>query len=279
MGLFGGGGGNTKSTFNALSIATKAVSEAYISVVQNISQSVAAIQEANIDCTAGKQQCFKCIMNMVDANKEINAAAPGGVAPASALFSPAFIGRQCSQLCECKVSGLNMNQKMTVNFSAFADASVKTNFATMVSNNVTQAVSQQTNGGSAFGPPDGKSSNITDIVNNIHTTMVTKDFSKQLAGAMSKQVFNFSGPGVVENVTMDQMMSTTVSQMAKFNSTTNVLNELTTQITQMTQQTTNGLMAQLVALIVQLVMAVIVIIALIFAINQIFRLYTTIAIQ
>ena len=147
------GNGNSGPSIST-NIAIKAVSEAYLSVTQDIAQSVLAVQVVSLDCkpTGSTDPCLNCIKNMKKIWED------GGW-----KINDQEIANLCKVQCTCKIEKINLDQNIAVNFKAFQETDVQAKFVTQVMNSIYAQASQE---GSSIYPLDNG-----DRVKAVETTV------------------------------------------------------------------------------------------------------------
>ena len=237
---------------------TKVVTDAYLAVTQNLSQSLEAQQLLALRCDSPEKasNCEKCLTWWDQHRGNFNKS------PKQAW--PDFVNGMCAPVCNCHVNDLTMGQTITINFSSFLKSGAQKQFFNQIKNSLAQKASQ--NGG---GLPSDQTSNISDTSNDLYTAMRNETFQSSLQGLSAMQVVSVQGPSSVVTVNLTQAIDF-ISNMIESNSVVNnAVNNLDNKILEISSRITTGSMNEIIEWIIQIVLFVIILVVLFFSIDLI----------
>lgn len=236
---------------------TRAVTNAYLAITQDISQSLDAQQLVTINCDSyGKtSKCASCV-NWWNSPQNIGAFDPPPTSD--------NINELCSSVCNCKANNIQMAQTITINFNAFLRAGARDNFATQLKNSLSQ--SAKTNN---TAPPTADTANLSQTADQLYASMTDEVFQKSLQGLSSLQVVAVTGPSSVVTVNLSQAIDYIDKILESNNVTANIINEYDTRILQATSQLITGGINELIEWLIQIVLFVVILVILFFSINLI----------
>lgn len=256
--------GNNNSVTNTSINTIQAISEAYLSITQNISQGIYVYQNINIDCsdkTKGNL-CMGCINTWQEYYKSH---------PEISLKDKAeFIRESCRPACECYIDQVNISQKIIVNFSAFLQANALEQFKTQIMNSINQQANYEQIG---IFSTDDKVKNIHETVEKLYAIMKESSFQKTIQQLQNTDNVVLIGPAKMVLIDMSQAMTyinTAISSNAEI---ADILTQLETNVIQLATQVTSVGLAQIIFWIVKLVILLLIIILLLYAINLVFQIY------
>jgi hypothetical protein len=251
----------TTSSINA----SRVVAEAYLSIVQDISQNLFAYQNIDINCqekTKGNL-CLGCISSWengyfkkhkMDLKKRAE-----------------FIRNACKTACECSLNNVNMNQNITINFNAFLENDANDTFKTQIMNSINQNAEANNTGVFEFG---NRLNDTISTINKIYEKMKTDTVQKSLQTLSVGQNIKIIGPSRMINVNMNQAIDYVSKILISNKETSSLILDLQINILTLTTQVTNAGLQQLIVIIVRIIMLILIIILLLYSINLFIQLYT-----
>lgn len=250
---------------DSISTSVKAVTDAYISISQDFSQSAEIGQVISVNCTEGKKAggCLACETRwkgLIDKN-------PSAIPSEGA---DKFIEKSCSYMCDCNLSDIDLSQRININWKIFAEASTSDKFQTLVKDSLAQqakAKSKPLNFGN-------KESNINKVINNVYTHLKSDTMQKALQALQDQQQLIFSGAGSLASVTMTQASNYIANTLLLDSQMTDLLTEMETNVLQASTEVTNAGLAELALLLLRIIAFVIVLIVLFYSINLVFEIYS-----
>jgi hypothetical protein len=258
------GNQSSQTTINSSSVTTKAVSDAFLSITQDISQGIYNSQEISVDCYGDtkNQSCMSCIDFWIKYNKT--------KAPLKQL-SMEQMREVCEGICECKMSNINLSQNINLNLKSFITNSSSQDFQEKIMNSLSQ---QANSSGQSFYPTETRTSNINKTINKLYTSMTTDSFQSSIQGLKTLQNIKFSGPGIISNVNMNQVTKYISTLLISDKSTSKLMAELTNDVRQYAMSITNAGLATLGLILVQLIVLVLVIMSILYISSLIIQMYT-----
>ena len=186
------GNRHSSTVINASSTALTAVSQAFLALSQDISQSTLGSQTIIVNCAGDKKQkyCDQCEAFWATHNKNTS----------NTTVSPADIGTLCAPICQCILSNVDLSQHIKVNLSAFANNYTSDAFITQVNNSINQ---QAYDSGSSIFPSSSTTSNMNQSVEQIYQGMQSDSFQTQIQGLLSLQTVSLTGAGNIAYVTLN----------------------------------------------------------------------------
>lgn len=244
---------------NVSSSVTRAVTEAYLAITQDISQSLENHQLIRLSCDSDDKriQCDQCTKWWFNHGSSFKPPP-----------SSDYINKICAPVCRCDVKNVDMSQVIVINFSAFTQDSARSRFFNQVTNSLAQKATQEDSG-----IVSSNTKNSRNTINDIFNKMQSSTIQSAIQGLTSMQIIDVRGPSSVAVVNMNQAIDF-ISTILENNSETNtVLQELKdTVITESTQITKAGLQ-QVIEWVVQIVLFVVILFVLLYTINLIFEVY------
>lgn len=245
--------------------ATRVVAEAYLSIVQDISQNLFAYQSIDINCqekTKGNG-CLGCISawensyfkkHKLDLKKRAE-----------------FIREACKIACECSLNNVNMDQNITINFNAFLENDASQSFKTQIMNSINQKAEASNSGVFEIG---NRLNDTISTIDKIYEKMKTDTVQKALQTLTVGQNIKIVGPSRMVNVNMNQAIDYISKILISNKETSSLMLELQVNILTLTTQVTNAGLQQMIIIIVRIVMLILIIILLLYSINLFIQLYT-----
>jgi hypothetical protein len=254
----------SQTTINSSEITTKAVTEAYLSIVQNISQGIYSSQNISVDCYSDTKNkfCMECIDFWANYNKSKTK---------DKQLSLPQIREVCEGICECKLFNTDLKQNINVKFTSFLQDSSKEEFKKQVMNSLNQQANSSAN---SFYPTETRTSNINKTLNNLYTAMSSKTFQNSLQGIKTLQNIDFSGPGEISNINLSQISNFISNILISNKSTSDIMSQLINNVQQLSMSITDASLAAFALIIVQIIVLVIIIIALQFLFSLIMQVYS-----
>ena len=236
---------------------TRAVTNAYLAITQDISQSLDAQQLVTINCdNYGKNsKCASCV-NWWSSPQNIGAFKPPPTSD--------NINELCSSVCNCKASNIQMAQTITINFNSFLRAGARDNFETQLKNSLSQTA--QTNNTAA---PTADTANLSQTANQLYDSMTDEVFQKSLQGLSSLQVIAVKGPSSLVTVNLSQAIDYIDNILESNQVTASIINEYDTRILQATSQLITGGINELIEWLIQIILFVVILVILFFSITLI----------
>lgn len=233
----------------------QAISEAYLSITQDVSQGVYALQLVSLDC-GGKtgENCLNCISSIKELKDKTSDI--------------------CKPVCECSISNIDLSQQISVNFSSFMESKDSKDFQNNLLNSI-YIQAQQTKNPLNF---DNKMTDITTNVNKIYTEMRTEKFQSSIQSLRTMQIVSLRGAGNISTVNT-KLAINFISDILLNNSTiSKAATDLTNTIVNSTYQAANAGINQVISLVVQGFFLFFIIIILFFIIQQSFQIYNLVVI-
>lgn len=255
-------GNGTSTITNAKYSSTTAVAEAYLSVVQDISQGLSAEQVVAIFCDdpKAKELCNTCVARWAEYREKNRTN-----------MSLEDLEKLCDPLCNCKMSNIKLGQQISVNLSTFMENTTADSFSNTVMESLAQKASQQ--GGGFFEIGD-RTSNTIETITKLYSEMRSDTFQSSMEDLRAMQTVVLSGPGNVFSVDMTQTLDYVSAILQSNSGTSSILQELSVNILQLSTQVANAGLAQLIAWIVRIVVLIIILTVLFYAINLILQIYS-----
>src|SRR3989344_7670385 len=183
--------------------ASKTIAEAFLYITQDISQGVQNLQIVGINCqdNTTNDLCIGCLRALENAEKGSGKSQADITKDAQNL---------CVGPCSCNISNIDLNQIISVDFSALSNVNVSQSFQNAISNSIyNQAYQQQ--GNLSF---DNKEDTLSQISSNILTTIQNGDLSDLQQALKNVQVVQLNSPGELINVQLNQAIDITSSFFA-----------------------------------------------------------------
>lgn len=236
----------------------QAISEAYLSITQDVSQGVYALQMVSLDCGGEtSENCLSCISSTKKLTNDSK-----------------IISDTCKPVCDCSISNIDLSQQISVNFSSFMENSSEADFQSKLLNSI-YIQAQQTNNPLNF---QNKMTEITNNINIIYNEMRTESFQNSIQSLKSTQIVSLKGAGNITTVNQ-QFAIDFISNILMSNSTiSKAASELTNSVINSTYQVINAGLNKLISLIVQGFFLFFIIIILFFIIQQSFQIYNLVVI-
>jgi len=238
---------------------TEAVTEAYLAITQDISQSLEAQQLILLSCDSKEKrdQCDRCTLWWFNNSRSFNPQP-----------SSDYINKMCAPVCSCDVKNVDMSQTILINFSAFMQDSAKSSFFNQVTNSLAQKATQEESG-----IPTSNTKNSEDTINSLFEKMQSDTIQTAIQGLSAMQIITLQGTGSVAVVNMNQaidFISTILENNAEVSSE---LQKLENQIIQESTQITRAGLEEIIEWIIQIVLFVVILFALFYTIDLIFQVY------
>lgn len=241
---------------------TRAVTNAYLAITQDTSQSLDSQQLVTIDCdSSGKPvNCTECL-NWWNSPANVGSFEPP---PTSE-----FINKMCEPVCNCMASDIKMSQTITIDFDAFLRAGARDKFQTQLKNSLSQAAKFSGTQG-----PNAQTANLTTTSNKLYTAMTDNTFQTALQGLSAMQVIAVKGPSSVVTVDLTQAIDYIDKVIQSHNATSSVINDYDTRILQATSQLITGGINELIEWLIQIVLFVVILVILFFSFDLILEALT-----
>lgn len=236
-----------------------AVTNAFISIVQDISQGVIVSQILDINCDSSDRQisCNNCISqtNNYYNNTKIDINDRNKI-----------IKDFCSPVCECNINNINMSMSVSLNLSALQSSDSKTRFIDTVKNNM--FISAKKSGTDFYFNDDGddKIKNINKNIENMYNNLISTSFQSTIQELSTLQLVQLKGSGI-NSINMDQCTSLIETSIQSNLSTNQSLTELQKSMIELTVQVVDSGFAQIIIIIVQIVILLLIIICLSYFMN------------
>lgn len=241
----------------------KAVSNAYLSIVQDISQSVLTAQILDIDCTSSGDKCNECISDL-KSKKNYQTQKP---------FTDIEINKLCKPICSCKIEDINMDMLVTLNFSSFLMADVKETFKKNVMNNMYIQAKQS---GMNLFMMDSRIESINKQIDILYESMKSNIFQESVQKLSAIQVLKIKGGGV-RSIDMNMTISIISTCILSTQVTSEALTKLQLEMISLTEQVTDAAIAALIKTFIQIIVIVLLIILFVYGFNLMLTLLGLIA--
>jgi len=238
-----------------------AISEAYLSIVQDISQSIETVSIIAVDCSSDTKQknCARCLLWFAENQPDV---------PTQDVI------QLCDPACTCRIDKVRATQNIVVNFSAFLSTSSKSMFATQLTNSLDQQASQTSSSNPFNRNPSETSS--SSAIDSMYDRMASDSFQSAVQGLTALQTIYLRDAGQVTVVDLNQAI-TFISKILETNDETkSSLLQLQTSIIQQTTQITKGGLEAVIDLLIQLLLCVVVIGVAAFSLNLILEILSLI---
>lgn len=223
----------------------KAVTQAYISVVQDVSQGVLSAQILDIDCSKGdSNSCSDCIKYIEELSNKYS----------SNKIKISDSQKFCDSVCKCDISDINMSMAITLNFSAFLQNGAKDKFITEINNNMYLEANQT--GNSFFGSTN-KLSNTQKTSESLYTAMSDNTFQSVIQDLSTIQIAKFKGTGI-HFINMNQTTNMVSTALLSNDTTNSLISNLSQQMIELSTQVTDAGLAELIMIIVQIIILVLI---------------------
>jgi hypothetical protein len=212
----------------------RAISEAFVTITQDVSQSALSSQIVSLDCSreATGNACLKCY----DILKSVNASEEKMI-------------KTCRNVCNCSIEDVEMNQLVTINTSAFFESDVSQDFITQFKNSIYMQAKKS--GKSLFNDTDLDT--LQSSITNIYTELKSSTFQAKIDNIQSLQVVELRGAGSIKTVDLTSIIDY-VSQAVKTTGTIQTLiNDLEKQMLSLSSQVTKGTMEAIIELFVSVI--------------------------
>ena len=239
---------------------TRAVTEAYLAITQDISQSLETQQLILLSCDSDnkRNQCHQCTQWWFDNSSSFNPPP-----------SSDYVNKMCAPVCNCDIKNVDMSQAIVINFSAFTQDSARSSFFNQVTNSLAQKAIQQDSGIIA-----SNTKNSQGTINDLFEKMQSDTIQTAIQGLTAMQIIAVQGTGSVAVVNMNQAIDF-ISTILESNSETNtVLQDLENKIVQESTQITKSGLEEIIEWIVQIVLFILILVVLFFTSNLIFEVFS-----
>jgi hypothetical protein len=215
--------------------------------------------------------CYKCIKFWSDLNKK----AEGKGLKKKPMKE---IRDDCSSICECKVSNINMSQNVNLDLSIFQKANASTKFLQSFKQNIAQQANQQ-GGGLAPGFLSGgtdttnTSKNITSLVQSFSD----KTFQDSMQQFSASQSVDIEGPVIVNGLNMEQTVDVISKILSTSNATSQIISDMETEVLQAATSVSEAGLDAFIIMIIRLIASIVTIGVLLYTSSILFNLYSLIA--
>ena len=227
----------------------RALSEAVVSVTQDISQGVFTVQSIGIDCskkTAG-ESCLLCM----DTMKKVG-------------YTDLETKKLCKPTCECIIEDVDMSKIINVNMEALFTSVSEQDFFNQFKNSI---VSQTNQSGSTNYLSNTEINSLTTSVTNVFTSMKSSDFKAKIDGIYSLQMIQLKGAGTIKNITIQSTIDYVSKCIMSSSIIMSQVSDIQKEIIQMSSQITRNFILALVDMLVAIFFIIFIILFLWFIIH------------
>ena len=248
-----------KTIDDAKARALTAVTEAYLAITQDISQTVSASETLYLSNKA--TDCQACIKLWQDWASLQSKPIPG------------FVEKSCSSLCSSKLKNITMLQKINFNAAAFLEDASQSNFTTQVTNSINQQA--QASGDSSYDNQNGdRAKQLAKISTKMYTDLTQKNVQKALQALSSSQRIGLDGPGTAVSIDLSVAEDYVSSVIANSSETIDSLNQMAATVLQLSTEISEAGNTELIVWIIRIVMLLIVLIVLLYSSSLVFQIYS-----
>lgn len=259
------------SHFNSNYSASLAAADALISITQDTSQAYLSEQNIKVNCSSEDKQkgCDLCIDNLLKINKKLND---------SQKYSSKEMKDLCEDMCQCKVSNVNMEKNVIINMESLQRSDISQIFEQRYKDNILQQIKD--NSGSikddSYLSPNTDSSNTNIQVNKLLTAIKSESFQSSIQNLKDIQAINVDGPVLINGLDLHQSIRFISKILETNDMTSSHINDLQVEVIQATTQITTAGIGALIGIIVQIILFILIIMLLFYSSNLIFQVYTLI---
>lgn len=240
--------------------STSLVTQAYLNITQSITQGVLGEQLINVECKKNTSACNKCI----------------AVAKQYGLGDRDNYSKICN-VCFCTLENVNMNNIITIDFSAFTSTDQTEEFKQQIQNSLTQQAS--ISGTTLFDTSDVTLNALNKTSSDMYNAMKQSSFQNSLQELKNFQILSLNNPNSsVINVDLDLTVDFISKILQQNKTTSSMLDKFDKSIVQITTQTVQGALTIVISWIVTLFVIAIIVAFFIFGISivmQVFELYAS----
>lgn len=249
-----------KTIDDAKARALTAVTEAYLAITQDISQTVSASETLYLSNKA--TDCQACIKLWQD-----------WASVQSKPIPPGFVEKSCSSLCSSKLKNITMLQKINFNAHAFLENGSQSNFTTQVTNSINQQA--QASGDSSYDNQNGdRAKQLATISTNMYNNLTQNNVQKALQALSSSQRIGLDGPGTAVSIDLSVAEDYVSSVIANSSETIDSLNQMAATVLQLSTEISEAGNTELIVWIIRIVMLLIVLIVLLYSSSLVFQIYS-----
>ena len=208
--------------------------------------------------------CFKCYEFWLNNNKkmiEVNKKIKANSLKRNTRYKPLKPSSQedirelCTDLCECKLQDIDMEQKVMIKFDSTLLANASSKFLQSYKQNVVQQANS-TKGGIGGGFLSGKSEtdNTSSNVNNLFQSFSSSQFQESIQQLSATQSLIQEGPGTIQMFNMEQTVDAISKIMSTSNATSTAMSKMETDLIQAATTITESAIDQLIIMILKLIM-------------------------
>jgi hypothetical protein len=214
--------------------AIRAISESFITISQDISQSALSSQIVSLNCSmdATGTSCLKCY----DTLKAVNA-------------SEEKMLKTCRNVCSCSIEDVKMNQFITLNTDTFFESDVSQEFITQFKNSIYTQAKQS--GASIFNDTDLNS--LQESITNIYNELRTSDFKAKIDALQTLQLVELKGAGSIKTVDLDSTVDYVSKAVNTTKSLQNLIVDIDKKILLVSSQVTKSTMQAIIELFVSVI--------------------------
>ena len=235
--------------------STSLVTQAYLNMVQGITQGILGHQLINVDCKKNTEACNKCIE----------------VANKYDLATKGDYSKICN-VCFCTLENVNIKNLITINFDAFSKSDQTTEFQQQVRNSLTQKASSS--GAVLFGTEKTQNS-LNETSAKMYNEMKLDSFQNSLQELRNFQVLSINNPNSsVINVDLDLTIAYISKILQENKETSELLDTFDNNILQITTQVVESAITTLISWMITLMILIIVIIFFVFGINIVMQVFS-----
>lgn len=221
------------------------LSTALINTTQNLEQYSKASQIVGLDCT-NKKFCLKCLKKYKDE-------------------------KLCSEFCQCDLKNINMKQIINIDFTILDKTDSIKNFKTNFFNSLYKESNTK-------GIKISKTEKDTKEIGSKLEQFITKiqgdtTIQDSFQDISNTQVVIFKGPGIISNLTMEQMVKKFSKIIKQISSLKNISVELSSLITKITTQQMRGGLEQLIERLIQILVIIVLGVTFLYSTQLFFTLY------
>jgi len=239
--------------------AYKIVADAYLSITQDISQGINALQKISVDCGENSENCLKAVRLITDLYKNRGEKATNEM-----------IEKETKSVCLCEIDNVSIGNKISVNFSAITDSDAEQSFKKYLNDSLLQE-SEKT-GTKLFFDGD-RIKNLDTVTTNIFNSINSTSFTSDIQTLKTVQSVNLKGSGEICNVNLENASDIVSLILQKNKETSAIIEEFQNSIEQY-MKITNAGFAQLILWVVRIVMLIIILIVILYSVNIVFNIYT-----
>lgn len=212
----------------------RAISESFVTVTQDISQSVLSSQIVSIDCSmdAAGVNCLKCY----DTLRAVNASEEKMI-------------QTCKNVCNCSIEDVKMNQIITLNTNTFFETDVSQDFSTQFKNSIYSQA--KTSGSSIFN--DTELNSLQTSITKIYNEVKTSDFKAKIDALQTLQVVSLKGAGNIKTVDLNSTIDYVSQAVKSTKSIQNLIVELEKEMLLVSSQITKSTMEAIIELFVSVI--------------------------